>query len=358
MLKPMVVLEGITKHFGPITAVEDFNLEILEGEFITLLGPSGCGKTTVLRIIAGQEVPSAGKVMIDGADVVRLPAHRRPVNMVFQSYALFPHMTIFENIAFGPSLRKVPMEQIRQDVAKMLELVRLEGFEQRKVTQLSGGQAQRVALARALINQPKVLLLDEPLGALDLKLRKQMQLELKFLNRKIKTTFLYVTHDQEEALTMSDRIVVMNQGKIIQVGTPRNIYEKPNSTFVSNFVGETNLLKGRVVELQSEKAWVDINGCTLAVPISNGLQKDQILFISIRPDAIDLNPVLQGSPNVFNAQVINETFLGTVMRYELRIQNDLIITAQTTQTEGSRIHQVEEQVVVRLPFEKMVVLTS
>jgi putative spermidine/putrescine transport system ATP-binding protein len=236
----MVRLVNLRKQFGEVKAVDDVTLEVFDGEFITLLGPSGSGKTTVLRTIAGFEKPDSGEIILNGTDVAQLPPYERDVNTVFQDYALFPHMTVLENIEYGLRVKKIGKEETRTRALKALEQVRLEGYESRKPSQLSGGQRQRVALARALVNRPKVLLLDEPLGALDLKLREQMQIELKQLQRDIGITFIFVTHDQEEALTMSDRIAVFNEGKIVQLGTPREIYENPTSKFVSEFVGQTN----------------------------------------------------------------------------------------------------------------------
>ena len=236
----MVRLVNLRKQFGEVKAVDDVTLEVFDGEFITLLGPSGSGKTTVLRMIAGFEKPDSGEIILNGADVAQLPPYERDVNTVFQDYALFPHMTVLENIEYGLRVKKIGKEETRTRALKALEQVRLEGYESRKPSQLSGGQRQRVALARALVNRPKVLLLDEPLGALDLKLHEQMQIELKQLQRDIGITFIFVTHDQEEALTMSDRIAVFNEGKIVQLGTPREIYENPTSKFVSEFVGQTN----------------------------------------------------------------------------------------------------------------------
>src|SRR5438309_2797228 len=237
-----IALDGVSKRFGSHTAVDDVPLEIREGEFFSMLGPSGCGKTTSLRMIAGFEVPDSGRVVLQGADVTTVSANRRPVNMVFQQYALFPHMSIYDNVAFGLKVKRVPRGEHRDRVHELLRVVDLEGLENRRPRQLSGGQQQRVALARALVNRPTALLLDEPLGALDVKLRKHMQLELKRIQHEVGTTFVYVTHDQEEALAMSDRIAVMNGGRVEQLGTPREIYEHPASDFVADFVGTVNVL--------------------------------------------------------------------------------------------------------------------
>ncbi|MBM4466882.1 MAG: polyamine ABC transporter ATP-binding protein [Chloroflexi bacterium] len=267
MAKYAVELKGVSKHFGPVVAVDTVSLSIGDGEFFSLLGPSGCGKTTTLRLIAGFELPTEGDVYIDGQLQGETPPYRRPVNTVFQNYALFPHMTVFQNVAFGLEMQKVSKEEIRQRVLAALEMVQLPGMENRKPAQLSGGQQQRVALARALVNHPKVLLLDEPLGALDLKLRKAMQLELKALQHRVGITFIYVTHDQEEALTMSERIAVMDRGQVLQVGTPEEIYEQPADRFVADFIGETNFLEGQVQERQAGEAEVVVDGVlTLYVP--------------------------------------------------------------------------------------------
>src|SRR6185369_6069756 len=232
-----IALEGVSKRFGKHEAVRDVSLSIREGEFFSLLGPSGCGKTTTLRMIAGFEVPDAGRIYLQGEDVTSLFSNRRPVNMVFQQYALFPHMSIYDNVAFGLRLKRVPKTELRTRVQEMLEVVSLQGFERRRPRQLSGGQQQRVALARALVNRPAALLLDEPLGALDLKLRREMQFELKRIQKSTGTTFVYVTHDQEEALTMSDRIAVMDGGRVEQLADPKTLYEQPRTSFVADFIG-------------------------------------------------------------------------------------------------------------------------
>lgn len=244
MAQPIVSMTNVEKWYGSNHVVKNCNLNIEEGEFLTLLGPSGCGKTTTLRMISGFELPSAGLVKVEGENVEKKEPYERSVNTVFQNYALFPNMNVYDNIAYGLKVKKVPKTEIKERVTQMLKLVQLEGFGKRRITQMSGGQKQRVAIARALINRPKVLLLDEPLGALDMKLRKQMQIELKRLQRKLEITFVYVTHDQEEALTMSDRIAVMSAGVIEQIGTPKEIYLKPRTRFVANFIGESDLFDG------------------------------------------------------------------------------------------------------------------
>ena len=258
MKKVIVKLEGFGKNYGKKEVIKDINLEIYEGEFLTLLGSSGCGKTTILRSISGLDTPTFGKVYIDSVDVTNLEPPKREVNTIFQNYALFPLMTIEDNVAFGLKMKNVPKDEIKERVAKMMELVHLEGYEKRKPKELSGGEQQRVSIIRGLINNPKVLLLDEPLSALDLKLRKKMHIELKQLQKKLGITFIYVTHDQDEALSMSDRIVLLKDGKIEQIGSPVDIYENPNSLYVADFIGEINKFTGEIISETSEKFKVKI----------------------------------------------------------------------------------------------------
>lgn len=280
---PIVEIEHVNKIYGDNHVVKDLNLEVMEGEFLTLLGSSGCGKTTTLRMIAGFEEPSSGTIRVQGESIEEKEPYERDVNTVFQSYALFPHKTIYDNIAYGLKMKKTPKAEIKERVTEMMDLVQLGGFEKRYPSQLSGGQKQRVAIARALINRPKVLLLDEPLGALDLKLRKQMQLELKRLQKKLNITFIYVTHDQEEALTMSDRIAIMHDGVLDQLGTPSEIYEQPKTKFVATFIGETNIFDGSITKK---------SGDILTVMIENGIVtakgKDfspgEFATVSVRPE--------------------------------------------------------------------------
>lgn len=283
--KVMVELHNVDKSFGGNKVVKNLNLRIREGEFLTMLGPSGCGKTTTLRMIAGFEDVTTGTIMIEGENVVNKPPYRRNVNTVFQSYALFPHMNVFDNIAFGLTEKKVNKQEIRQRVTEMLSLVQMEGYEQRMPSQMSGGQKQRVAIARALVNRPKVLLLDEPLGALDLKLRKQMQVELKHLQRKLGITFIYVTHDQEESLTMSDRIAVMNNGILEQIGSPDQIYNQPATKFVADFIGESNILEA-AVEIADGANLKVVFETGYAVVKATGFTKDEAVYISVRPEKL------------------------------------------------------------------------
>lgn len=290
--EPIVRLTGVTKDFDQSEVLKEINLDIFEGEFLTLLGPSGCGKTTTLRIIAGFESPSRGTVRIGTKDVTDVPPYKREVNTVFQSYALFPHMNVFDNVAFGLVEKKVPKAEIKERVNKMLDLVQLKNFGTRKPSQMSGGQKQRVAIARALVNDPKLLLLDEPLGALDMKLRKQMQLELKHLQQLLGITFIYVTHDQEEALTMSDRIAVMNNGVIEQIGTAKEIYEHPKTKFVAGFIGESNIIEASVTSIADHMVELTAENGVVHT-IGDGFVKDEMVYISVRPEntGCSLDPV-------------------------------------------------------------------
>ena len=286
-----ISLDCITKRFGRIDAVHEVTLAIGEGEFFSLLGPSGCGKTTTLRMIAGFEQPDEGRIVLEGRDVTSVSANRRPVNMVFQNYALFPHMSIYDNVAFGLKVKRVPRQDHRARVHELLHVVALTGLERRRPRQLSGGQQQRVALARALVNRPAALLLDEPLGALDVKLRKQMQLELKRIQSELGTTFVYVTHDQEEALAMSDRIAVMNGGRVEQVGTPHEIYEHPQTPFVADFIGSLNALELTVEELIAGYALMRRGDDERVVaPVGSGARIGDSFRIAVRPERVRIGP--------------------------------------------------------------------
>lgn len=281
--KSIVSLMNVEKSFGSNRVVKNLNMEIQEGEFLTMLGPSGCGKTTTLRMIAGFEDTTSGIIKVEGQRVENQEPFERNVNTVFQNYALFPHMTVYENIAYGLKIKKVPKDEIKRRVTEMLEMVQLTGFEKRKPSQMSGGQKQRVAIARALINNPKVLLLDEPLGALDMKLRKQMQMELKRLQRKLKITFIYVTHDQEEALTMSDRIAIMNGGILEQLGTPEEIYNEPKTRFVADFIGESNIMEGLVKKKMGDEAIIATE-CGDVTAMAKKFVDDEFIYVCVRPE--------------------------------------------------------------------------
>ena len=286
MSKTIVSIMNVEKMYGENHVVKNMNMNIAEGEFLTLLGPSGCGKTTTLRMISGFEMPTAGAIKVQGESVEKKEPYQRDVNTVFQNYALFPNMNVYDNVAYGLKVKKVPKAEIHERVTEALKMVQLEGFGKRRITQMSGGQKQRVAIARAIINRPKVLLLDEPLGALDLKLRKQMQIELKRLQKKLGITFIYVTHDQEEALTMSDRIAIINEGRIEQIDTPVEIYEHPKTKFVANFIGETNLLDAVVLEENGDTAVIgtEVGKAMVSIDPKEKLAVNDGLAVSIRPE--------------------------------------------------------------------------
>ncbi|HZS87408.1 MAG TPA: ABC transporter ATP-binding protein [Chloroflexota bacterium] len=315
-----VTLAGVSKRFGAdVVALESLDLSIRKGEFFSLLGPSGCGKTTTLRIIAGFETPTAGEVYVGGENMADRPPNKRPVNTVFQSYALFQHMNVYDNIAFGLQQRKVPKAEIKQRVEAALRLVRLEGYGRRRPRELSGGQQQRVALARAVVNRPTVLLLDEPLGALDLKLRKEMQLELKSIQHELGTTFVYVTHDQEEALTMSDRIAVMNRARLEQIGEPSEIYERPRTRFVADFIGITNFFSGQVQGLDGDRVrFLSDGGLNLCMPRS-GSVKSGPSTVAVRPEKIKIAEQAHiGAVNRCEGVVEDVVYLGSTSHHRVR----------------------------------------
>jgi spermidine/putrescine transport system ATP-binding protein len=327
-MDPMVELRNVTKRFGGFTAVDKIDLTIEAGEFLTLLGPSGCGKTTLLRMVSGFETPSEGSVWLAGADVTDLPPYRRDVNQVFQSYALFPHLTVKQNISFGLRMRKLAKPEIADRVRQVTDLVSLGGMEDRKPHQLSGGQRQRVALARAIVCQPKVLLLDEPLSALDAKLRQAMQMELKRLQKKLGITFVFVTHDQGEALTMSDRIAVVNRGRIEQIGNCADIYHAPRTSFVANFIGQANILGAQIVGVEGGFVRVRLApGIEVRIAGEAGLAARQELLISIRPEKIHLQKTKPVGDNHFEAEVEDEVFKGATDELSLKTASGLALTA-------------------------------
>ena len=320
-MNKLIELKSLTKNYGEQQVLRGIDLDIHENEFLTLLGPSGCGKTTTLRIIAGFEEPSGGQVLFNGREISKLPPYKREVNTVFQKYALFPHMNVYDNIAFGLNLKKMNKALIKEKVARMLKLVDLEGYEKRDVTQLSGGQQQRVAIARALVNEPKVLLLDEPLGALDAKLRKEMQIELKKIQKEVGITFIFVTHDQEEALSMSDTVVVMNDGEIQQIGTPIDIYNEPENRFVADFIGESNIIEGIMIK----DFLVSFDGFEFEC-VDKGFDDNEEIEVILRPEDLD---IVAPEKAKITGTVTSVTFKG--VHYEILVEtSERTYMVQTT----------------------------
>jgi spermidine/putrescine transport system ATP-binding protein len=357
MAAPAVELCEVTKRFGSYAAVDRVTLSIKQGEFFSLLGPSGCGKTTTLRMVAGFAYPDEGEIRIAGTVVNDVPAHRRDTNLVFQQLALFPHLDVFDNVAFGLRVKhKLGRSAINERVRAILQLVELGGFGNRRIKQLSGGQQQRVAIARALVNEPAVLLLDEPLGSLDLKLRMQMQLELKSIQQRVGITFLFVTHDQGEALTMSDRIAVMNKGRVEQVASSEEIYSHPATRFVAGFIGDTNLLDGKFVGNDGAAAILDWQGLRIRASASVAPSIDS-MAISLRPENVLVDGVGSGAEddNAFDARVARATFTGSFLRYDLVLPNQQRLTAQVPNV-GSRRWSEGDTVRVHWAKESSVVL--
>ena len=331
MADNIIELRHISKVYSDngFKAVDDFNLEVKRGEFVTFLGPSGCGKTTTLRMIAGFEMPTSGEILLNGEDISQLPANKRPINTVFQRYALFPHMNIYDNIAFGLKLKKLPKEEIRKKVKRVLDIVDLEGFENRKISTLSGGQQQRIAIARALVNEPEILMLDEPLGALDLKMRQEMQLELKHMHDELGITFIYVTHDQEEALTMSDKIVVLSEGRIQQIGTPEDIYNEPQNAFVADFIGESNVFKGIMT------GHMKVRFCGGEFMGMDDVAEGTLVDVVVRPEDVIITKPEDG---VVEGEVVSVIFKG--MHYEVTVESgkyEMVIRTTKCYSVGERI---------------------
>lgn len=331
----IIELRNITKRFEDgFVAVDDFNLTVKRGEFVTFLGPSGCGKTTTLRMIAGFDMPSEGEILLDGKDISSLPPNKRPINTVFQRYALFPHLNIFDNIAFGLKLKKLPKNEVVKKVKRVLEMVDLEGFESRKVQTLSGGQQQRIAIARALVNEPEILLLDEPLGALDLKMRKEMQLELISMHEKLGITFIYVTHDQEEALTMSDKIVVMSEGRMQQIGTPEDIYNEPKNAFVADFIGESNIFNGIMTGKKK------VRFCGAEFDCVDDVEHGTLIDAVVRPEDVEITTPERG---MIQGEVASVIFKG--VHYEITVmsgKNEIVIQSTKSAKAGDRVGLVIE----------------
>lgn len=329
-MKNVVELHGISKSLNGQPILHDITLEIREGEFLTLLGPSGCGKTTLLRLISGFETPDTGTIFIDGKDVNGLSPNQRHVHTVFQSYALFPHMTVFDNIAFGLRCNHVPMPEIKERIAEVLKMVKLEKYAERKPGQLSGGQQQRVAIARAAVNRPRVLLLDEPLSSLDYRLRKTMQIELKQLQRTLGISFVFVTHDQEEALSMSDRVVVMQEGYIEQIGTPRQVYEEPGTLKVATFIGEVNIFEGEIIRSNdNQRVIINVNGKERTAKSTREYKQGEKVHVIVRPEDVrvwNLNEV-DDTTGMFNGKVEEVIYKGTTVDLMVRLEDNKVISA-------------------------------
>jgi len=347
-----VELRRVTKRFGQVIAVDDVSFGIRRGEFFSLLGPSGCGKTTIMRMISGFETPTRGEVFIAGEAMAARPPYRRPTNLVFQHLSLFPHMTVFQNIAFGLEMKWKGKAEIRDRVERMFALIQLPGFAERKISQLSGGQKQRIAIARALVNEPTVLLLDEPLGALDLKLREQMQLELKRIQREVGTTFVYVTHDQKEAITMSNRIAVMDAGRVEQIDDATTIYERPRTPFVAGFIGETNLFRGRLVD----SGTVACEAIAIRTGAADGAGAGAPVHVSVRPEKVRIGSRAEALPNAFTGAVDEVVYQGATTTYRVDIGGGLDVLATVQNAEVGRLYDRGDRIAVGWEPEAAVVI--
>jgi spermidine/putrescine ABC transporter ATP-binding subunit len=356
-----VRLENISKQFGSVLAVDDVSLDVKEGEFFTLLGPSGCGKTTTLRMVAGFYKPDGGTIHFNHTVINDIPPHKRDTGMVFQNYALWPHMDIFSNVAFGLQMRKIPREEMRRRVLHILDLVGMKGMENRNPGQLSGGQQQRVALARALVIEPQVLLLDEPLSNLDAKLRVDMRREIRRIQQDLAITSIYVTHDQEESLSISNRIAVMNEGRLVQVGAPRQIYESPANKFVAEFIGSTNFIKGTITTLDDLRATLDTEyGIVVAYKEKNqDLKEKQEVLCSVRPEGIQVGPKTQdkGQSNTIFGQIEQLTYLGESVRYQILVdETGRIFNASIQNIGGTTVFEIGEKVTMTFSDENIRVI--
>jgi putrescine transport system ATP-binding protein len=364
--QPFIKVQSVSKHFGPFTAVDSVDLEIYKGELFSLLGGSGCGKTTLLRMLAGFETPSSGTIHIDGVDMTNVPPYERPVNMMFQSYALFPHMTVENNVAYGLHRDGIDKQQVKKRVDEMLAMVELTQFAKRKPHQLSGGQKQRVALARSLVKQPKVLLLDEPLGALDKRLRENTQFELMKIQEQLGVTFVVVTHDQEEAMTLSTRIAMMDNGRFMQIGTPTEIYEFPESRLIANFIGSANMFESRVTENGQDHMVVQSNQpeCEFYVDHGFAIQEGTKVWAALRPEKIRISktPPESTSSNQMKGIIDDIGYLGKLSTYRVRVGNDTIIEITSPNLsrprDGSLVHDWEDEIYLSWDASSVIVLTK
>ncbi len=354
-----VEVRDITKRFGPVLALDGVSMSINTGEIVSLLGPSGCGKTTLMRLIAGFEAPTSGTIEIDGVGMADTPPEKRPVNMVFQHYALFPHLDVFENVAFGLKMKRVPKSEIRTRVEELLSIVQLTDLATRRIGELSGGQSQRVALARALVNRPKVLLLDEPLAALDLKIRQQMLIEMKRIHVETGATFIYVTHDQDEAMILSDRIVLMAEGRIMQIDEPRQMYTRPRTLFAARFLGEINILRGTVVESGCRATTVELDGTgTVVVCAPHDTPAGDRVVVSLRPEAIRFRDPGVPHTQSLHGTVVDIAFVGARSFFQVALPSGVTVTVQAQDSDGSRLPHKDESVVLYWLREHAIVLAD